>query len=103
MKSKFRQIIVTIVSSLKSLYQSKLENKNLSSKLLTCEQRYNELLNESQNEKLFKNQMINLKQTIEKDRLQINHVERKIETIENEIAENLSKLLMEDKVFNAGE
>jgi|TARA_B110000285_G_C14981903_1_gene541825 hypothetical protein len=47
--------------------------------------------------------MINLKQTIEKDRLQINHVERKIETIENEIAENLSKLLMEDKVANAGD
>jgi len=70
---------------------------------LTSEQRYTELLNESQNEKLFKNQMINLKQTIEKDRLQINHVERKIETIENEIAENLSKLLMEDKVSNAGD
>jgi hypothetical protein len=47
--------------------------------------------------------MINLKQTIEKDRLQINHVERKIETVENEIAENLSKLLMEDKVANAGD
>jgi len=47
--------------------------------------------------------MINLKQTIEKDRLQINYVERKIETIENEIAENLSKLLMEDKVSNAGD
>ena len=47
--------------------------------------------------------MINLKQTIEKDRLQINHVERKIETIENEIAENLGKLLMEDKVANAGD
>ena len=39
--------MVTIVSSLKSLYQSKLENKNLSAKLLTSEQRYNELLNES--------------------------------------------------------
>ena len=47
--------------------------------------------------------MINLKQTIEKDRLQINHVERKIETTVNEIAENLSKLLMEDKVSNAGD
>lgn len=69
LKSEFRQLLVTMVQGLKNLYQHKQESRTISMKLLNSEQRYNEILNDSESDKLFKNQMISLKQNIEKDRL----------------------------------
>ena len=55
LKSEFRQLLVTLVQGLKSLYQHKQESRTISLKLLSSEQRYTEILNDIDSDKLFKN------------------------------------------------
>lgn len=97
LKSEFRQLLVAMVQGLKNLYQHKQESRTISMKLLNSEQRYSEILNDGESDKLFKNQMISLKQNIEKDRLQLNHLERKIKAEEDGLANQLNELIRVDK------
>lgn len=85
LNTEVKQLLSQLANQVKQLHQSKLESKMVSQKLIRSEIRYNQLVARDGNSNLFKHQLISLKQNIEKDRLQLNHLERKIENCEMEI------------------
>jgi hypothetical protein len=85
-----------INSELKSSYQLKLECKQISAKLLQEEQRYSKLLESSDNAQPNRHQITSLKQSIDKARLALSHVERKVEKSEQEIGGHVAELVRLD-------
>ena len=67
------------------------------------EKRYSSMISQGSSDQMFKHQMVTLKQTIEKDRLQLSHVERKVQTSELEINNHLSELQRLDQSETHGD
>lgn len=68
--------------------------------MIKREPRYNLL---SSNQGLYRNEMISLKQNIERDRLQLNQVDKKIDANDQEIQKALNELVRCDKCNNWSE
>ena len=102
-KPPIRQILSLISGEFKSIYQHKLECKQLTSKLFLSEKRYSTMISQGLSDQMFKHQMVTLKQTIEKDRLQLAHVERKVSNSELEINNHLSELQRLDQSESRGD
>lgn len=70
----------------------------IGSKVRHQEMRYNALLQEQQsNRSVFKNELVYLKQNIEKDRLQLSHLDRKVEQVDAALARAIQELVRLDQ------
>lgn len=70
----------------------------ISSKLRQQEQRYSTLLQDQHKSKgIYKNELVYLKQSIEKDRLQMSHLDRKIEQVEASLTRATQELVRLDQ------
>lgn len=75
-----------------------MEAKMISSKLRQQEQRYSTLLQDQHKSKgIYKNELVYLKQSIEKDRLQMSHLDRKIEQVEASLTRATQELVRLDQ------
>ena len=101
LESDFRQALLEFLTQTKSLYQFRMESKMIGQKLKYLEMRYNSLLQDKQqSQSIFKNELIHLKQNIEKDRLQLSHLDRKVDQVKAELSRILQELVRLDQSYN---
>jgi len=101
LESDFRQALLEFLTQTKSLYQFSMESKMIGQKLKYLEMRYNSLLQDKQqSQSIFKNELIHLKQNIEKDRLQLSHLDRKVDQVKAELSRILQELVRLDQSYN---
>ena len=101
LESEFRQALLEFLTQTKSLYQFRMESKMIGQKLKYLEMRYNSLLQDKQqSQSIFKNELIHLKQNIEKDRLQLSHLDRKVDQVKAELSRILQELVRLDQSYN---
>ena len=101
LESEFRQALLEFLTQTKSLYQFSMESKMIGQKLKYLEMRYNSLLQDKQqSQSIFKNELIHLKQNIEKDRLQLSHLDRKVDQVKAELSRILQELVRLDQSYN---